>query len=276
MKLLDGAELAGFIKERQAKVVRGLVQAWGVKPKLAVVVTNEDPASLKYVSLKASYADDIGVDLEVYKIKQNMVPELLDEIKKDSSIHGVILQLPLENPDETETLCALIPPEKDVDSLGPLSKYEAATPLAISWLLSGYSIDLKERNVVVLGNGKLVGKPMAELLKASGLTPVVLDENTKASVRDEAILAADVLITATGKPALVTADMLKSDAVIVDAGVASENGALVGDVADDVRQMPDISITPKTGGVGPLTIAALFENLLTAARGQKGNLPQEG
>ncbi len=274
MKELNGAELAEFIKERQLKAVRGLKQAWDTHPKLAIIITQDDPVIDKYVSLKRRYADDILVDVEVYRIEQPMVPDLLDDIKKDKSIHGVILQLPLRDPSQTDELCALIPPSKDVDALGPSSPYDAATPTAINWLLSGYNVDLAGKQIAVVGQGKLVGKPMTDLLLSADLSVQTFDKDSPslAPLKDK-----DIIITAAGKPGLITPDLLKPGMVIVDAGTSTQGGKLVGDVADEVYQLEDkdMKITPRIGGVGPLTIVALFENLLTAARGSKGELPDE-
>lgn len=272
MKLLDGRELAGYIKERHAKAVRGLRQAWQIQPKLAIIVTKEDSVIDKYVSLKEKYAADILVDVEVYRIKQVMLSEILDEIKKDKSIHGVIVQLPLDDVSQTEQLLNLIPPSKDVDGLGNQASYDSATATAISWLLTGYNVELEGKQIVVNGNGRLVGAPLAKMWQGSGLNVKVLDSK---SFNPELIKQADVIVSATGRPGIITEDIVAHGAIVVDAGTASESGKIVGDVNDNVYARDDLTITPKIGGVGPLTIAALFENVITAARGTKGRLDEE-
>jgi methylenetetrahydrofolate dehydrogenase (NADP+)/methenyltetrahydrofolate cyclohydrolase len=174
------------------------------------------------------------------------------------------VQLPLERPEETDQLVALVAPEKDVDALGPQARFEPATPMAILWLLSGYGIDLQGKKVLLVGRGKLVGAPLEQMFKNSGIDVAVADRETqdlKATT-----LAADVIITATGSPALLYSDMIKEGAVIVDAGVASEEGKTVGDVAPEVYERDDLTITPTKGGVGPLTVCALFENVIRAAQ----------
>lgn len=266
MKEISGAELAGYIKERQAKEVRRLKQSKGVDPKLAIIITGDDAASHKYASIKQRYADDIGIGCEIYRLPQSAVPEMLDEIRKDDSIQGVIIQLPLENPQDTDEVLALLPSHKDIDGLGPESQYDPATPTAINWLLSGYSISLNGKNLVILGQGRLVGGPLGKMWRDSGYDPVCLDENSSDDQISLALANADILVTAVGSPGIVKASDLTSGTVVIDAGVSSDNGQLIGDVADDVRDLDDIVITPKVGGVGPLTVAALFENLLTACQ----------
>jgi methylenetetrahydrofolate dehydrogenase (NADP+)/methenyltetrahydrofolate cyclohydrolase len=136
--------------------------------------------------------------------------------------------------------------------------------MAILWLLAGYNIELSGKHIVVVGHGRLVGRPLTTLLQASGYDVEVADRavNNLAAVTQNA----DVLVCATGVAGLIKADMVKTDVVIVDAGVATDSNGLVGDVAPDVRELPDITITPEKGGVGPLTVCALFDNVIRAAR----------
>lgn len=262
MKELNGAELADYIKERQLKSVRSLRQSKGVQPKLAIIVTKEDPAVDKYVALKQAYAGDITAEVEVYRVAQDMVSELLDEMKKDDSVQGVIIQLPLDNPSQTEAICALIPADKDVDSLGIASDFDAATPTAINWLLSGYGIDLVGAKIAIVGQGKLVGKPLTSMFRDAGYDVATYDEGSDLA----GLIRADIVITATGQPGLIKNVHIKPGAVVVDAGTASHKGVLVGDVDREVRSRNDVHITPARGGVGPLTVAALFENLITSCR----------
>lgn len=264
MKSLNGSELAGYIKERQAKQVRALKQAHGVEPRLAIVMTGDNPVIQVYVRLKKKYGEDIGVAVDVHHVQQTQVKQLLNKLSKDEAIHAIIVQLPLEDPAGTDELVRLVPPGKDVDGLGEAPAFEPATPLAILWLLSGYNIDLAGKAVVLVGRGKLVGAPLERMLKASGVEPRVLVKETP-NVPDE-IRKADVIITATGVAGLVTSDMVKTGAVVVDAGVASEGGKTVGDVDPEVLERADLTVTPARGGVGPLTVCALFENVLRAAQ----------
>jgi methylenetetrahydrofolate dehydrogenase (NADP+) / methenyltetrahydrofolate cyclohydrolase len=266
MKLLDGAELAGFIKERHAGQVRRL-RGRGITPKLAIVQVKDDPVINTYVGLKEKYGADIGIEVEVHTPKQNEAPKLLNKLSNDKGVHGIIVQLPLEDPAETDKIVNLVNPLKDVDSLGEKSVFEPATPMAILWLLSGYNIDLQGKKVLLIGRGKLVGAPLEKILKNSGVAVTVADRN----VKNLAALAmdSDVIITATGSPAILNPDIIKPGAVVIDAGVASEEGKTVGDLAPEVYQRDDLTITPGKGGVGPLTVCALFENVIRAAQEEK-------
>lgn len=265
MKILNGKELAGYIKERQAHEVRALKQAWHVQPKLAIVVTIDHPVINVYVRMKKKYGADLGVDVDIHRTKQDNVPALLKELNADASVHGIIVQLPIERPEETDEIVNLVAPEKDVDALGQNAKFDPATPMAILWLLAGYNVDLQQgKHVLLVGRGKLVGAPLERMLEASEVNVSVADRSTK-DLKAEA-LQADVIITATGSPAILYSDMIKQGAVVVDAGVAGEEGKTVGDLAPDVYERDDIAVTPTKGGVGPLTVCALFENVIRAAR----------
>jgi methylenetetrahydrofolate dehydrogenase (NADP+)/methenyltetrahydrofolate cyclohydrolase len=265
MRLLNGKELAGYIKERQAKQVRVLRQQHGIAPRLAIVVTIDNPVTNVYLRLKAKYGADINIDVDVHRVSQDTVEELLNKLSVDDSVHAIIVQLPLEDPSETEKIVNLVPPGKDVDGLGANPSFEPATPLAILWLLSGYNIDLPGKNVLLVGRGKLVGAPLEKLLIASGITPNVADKSTL-DLKAET-LEADVIITATGAHGVIQPDMIKQGAVVVDAGVASEGGKTVGDIASSVyTERDDLTITPLKGGVGPLTVCALFDNVIRAAQ----------
>jgi len=264
MKLLNGRDLADYIKQRQAHEVRTLRQAWNVEPKLAIVVTVDNPIINVYMRLKQRYGADILVDVDIHSVRQSEVPDLLNMLSNDQSVHGIIVQLPLADPTQTDDIVNLVNPAKDVDALGAHAQFDPATPMAILWLLAGYNVDLNGKNVLLIGKGKLVGAPLEKILLESSVNVQVADR----SIADlkKATLAADIIITATGSPAILQADMISPGTVIVDAGVASEDGKTVGDVALEVYERDDITITPAKGGVGPLTVCALFENVIRAAR----------
>ena len=263
MKILDGRELVEFIEERQAKQVRALRQAWNTFPKLAIIVANDSPVIDLFVRLKRSYGEEILIDVEVHKVEQQAVEACIDQLNADDSVHGIVLQLPIYDPAQTDDLVARIAPEKDVDGLGVNSPYISATATAIDWLLAGYNVTLKDRTIAIVGTGRLVGAPLAHLWLGGGLNVTAYDDTTvdlQAELRQ-----ADVIVSATGVPGLITSAMVGAGKVVVDAGTASEDGVIVGDVAADLRERQDITITPEKGGVGPLTIAALFDNVITAA-----------
>jgi methylenetetrahydrofolate dehydrogenase (NADP+)/methenyltetrahydrofolate cyclohydrolase len=265
MKLLNGRELAEFIKERQAHEVRALRQAHGVQPKLAIVLTVDNPVIDVYMRLKQRYGADISVEVEVMRIEQAEAPATIARLNDDPSVQGIIVQLPLADPAQTEEIVNLVAPEKDVDALGTQAMFDPATPMAILWLLAGYNVSLQpDKKVLLIGRGRLVGAPLERILKASGVDVSVADRNTPDLAA--ATLQADVIITATGSPAIVHSDMIKQGAVVLDAGVAAEDGKTVGDVSPELYERDDLTITPAKGGVGPLTVCALFDNLIRAAR----------
>lgn len=265
MKLLNGSELAGFIQERQAKQVRALRQADGVAPKLAIVVTVDNPVIDVYMRMKQRYGNEIQVDVDVHRIAQDQAADTIAALNDDDSVHGIIVQLPLDDPSQTDEIVNLVAPDKDVDALGSRAVFDPATPMAILWLLAAYNIDLnKGQKVLLIGRGKLVGAPLERILNDSGVDVTVADRSTDdlASLT----LQSDIIITATGSPAIIYPDMLKTKAVVVDAGTASENGKTVGDLAAEVYDRDDLTLTPTKGGVGPLTVCALFDNVIRAAR----------
>jgi methylenetetrahydrofolate dehydrogenase (NADP+) / methenyltetrahydrofolate cyclohydrolase len=266
MKLLNGAELADYIKQRHAQQVRSL-RADKIYPKLAIIQTRDDPVINTYVRLKKQYGADVGIEVEGHILLQADVPKLLKRLNIDGSIHGIIVQLPLEHPDRTDEVVDLVAPQKDVDALGKQAKFDPATPMAIMWLLSGYNVDLKGKHVLLIGRGKLVGAPLEKILNKSSIDVEVIEREIPNLA--ERTKNADVIITATGSPAILYSNMIKHGAVVVDAGVASESGKTIGDLDPEVYQREDLTITPAKGGVGPLTVCALFENVIRAASNVK-------
>lgn len=260
MKNLNGAEIADYMKANQAAQVRSL-RAQKVQPKLVIIRDNENPVINKYVSLKQKYGEDIGVVVEDWLCKN--AGAAIKKANYDASVHGIIVQLPLKNKDVTDAVVAKIDPQKDVDGLAGGEVFESATATAINWLLAGYDIDLKTRNIAIVGHGRLVGAPLEKMWKNSGYNVTVFD--SKSDLGE--LINYDVIVSATGVPHLIKDEMVKTGATIVDAGTASEGGVLKGDMDDAVRMRQDLSaITPKIGGVGPLTVTALFEHVLTSAK----------
>jgi methylenetetrahydrofolate dehydrogenase (NADP+) / methenyltetrahydrofolate cyclohydrolase len=264
MKQLNGRELAGFIKERQAHQVRALRQAHGVQPKLAIVQCIDDPVINTYVRLKKSYGADILVEVDHHQVEQSQIANLLQQLNADDSVHGIIVQLPLVDPAQTDDIVNQVVPAKDVDALGKDAIFEPATPMAILWLLAGYNIDLNGKHILLIGRGKLVGAPLERMLTQSGHDVEVIGREVHNL--GERTQEADVIITATGSPAILYPHMVKQGAVVVDAGVASESGKTVGDLHESMYDRDDLTITPAKGGVGPLTVCALFDNVIRAAR----------
>lgn len=267
MKLLNGRDIAEFIKERQLYAVRVLKQSDYIQPRLAIIRTNPSPIVDIYMKLKQKYGSDIGIAVDVHSISLAEAPTLIHNLNDDPSVSGIIVQLPLPDIKQTADIVNLVSPEKDVDGLGVNATLDPATPVAINWLLASYNIELIGKEIVVVGQGQLVGAPLTRMWRQSGLEVKTADITTKNL--KELLFSADIIVTATGKPGLITSNMIKDGAVVVDAGVATDSNGLVGDLAPDVRTREDLKITPEKGGVGPLTVAALFENVLIAARTQK-------
>ena len=260
MRELNGSELAGFIKERQAKQVRALRQAWHINPRLAIVTDVENPVIETYMRLKQRYGADILIDVEIHRVPAGGALEVIQELNNRDDVQGIILQLPISNSDQTDELLESIREDKDVDGLRKRAIFQAATPTAISWLLAGYGVDLKGKKVAIVGRGRLVGAPLEKMWLKSGVDVTVFEKGDDLSQ----LINYDIIVSATGVPGLVKSQMIKTKAVVVDAGTASENGKIVGDVSEEVRQRNDVIITPKKGGVGPLTVSALFDNVITA------------
>lgn len=264
MRLLDGLELSGYIKERQLKQVRALRQSWRVIPRLAIIQTINDPVIDTYVRLKKIYGADINIEVDVYKVAQNDLLSQIQTLNQDESVHGIIIQLPLADTLQTDAAVNAVLPVKDVDGLGKDATLTPATAMAIDWLLAGYNVTLEDKTIAIVGNGRLVGLPLAKMWQRAGLNVTVYDEKTLDLASE--LQKYNLIVAATGIPSLITRDMVKPGATVVDAGTAAEHGKIVGDLASEVRELDDITITPVKGGVGPLTVAALFDNVIRAAR----------
>ena len=256
MKELNGRELAGYVKERQARQVRQL-RAKKIFPKLAIFYDNDSPVIAKYMSLKQQYGEDIHIDVEVIKISAGDAAEKLKTAAEDANVTGIIVQLPLAECDMS--ILDLIPLEKDVDGLRGES--DTATAMAIHWLLTGYGIDLEHKKLAIVGRGKLVGAPLMKMWTESNYDVSLFHRGDDL----DKLADYDVIVTATGVPGLIKSRMIKYGGVIVDAGTASEGGVIKGDLDEEARERDDLTLTPKIGGVGPLTVAMLFENVIRAA-----------
>ena len=256
MKELNGRELADYVKARQAHQVKALRsrKKWA---KLAIFYDNDSPVIAKYMSLKPRYGEDIGVAVDIIKLTASDAEEKLRAAAEDDTVTGIIVQLPLAECDMK--ILDLIPLRKDVDGLRGES--DTATAIAIHWLLTSYGVELPEKKIAIVGRGKLVGAPLERMWRESNYDVTVF---TKGSNLDE-LINYDVIVTATGVPGLIKSRMLKMGAVVVDAGTASEGGVIKGDLDDEARERDDLTLTPKIGGVGPLTVTMLFEHVLQAA-----------
>lgn len=258
MKILSGQELADYIKERQVHEVNRLRHA-KITPKLVIFYDNDSPIIKKYMDLKSAYGADIGIEVEISKITPENAAAKLEQAAKDPKTHGIIVQLPLKHIDIS--ILDLIPAKKDVDGLSS-GDFDSATAEAINWLASGYNIDLKSQKIAIVGRGKLVGAPLARMWQNSGYSVTVFEKGDDLTKLPQF----DIIVTATGVAGLITPAMLRIGATVIDAGTASEDGHLTGDLSPAARLRQDLTLTPKTGGVGPLTVATLFDHTITAAK----------
>ena len=288
-QLIDGKEVAKSVK-RQLKNRIEALKARGITPGLATVLVGDDPASATYVRSKAKACEKLGLFSEVVKkpatTTQNELMAIVDRLNNDPKINGFLVQSPLPKPLDELAVTLAIKPEKDVDGFHPVNVgmmligtpgLLPCTPHGIIKLMEHYEIDPSGKEVVVLGRSNIVGKPMAALLmqkqKMANATVTVAHSRTKNLA--EVVRRADILIAAIGQPQFVTADMVKEGAVVIDVGVNRvddphlEKGyRLVGDVDYEGCFEKASYITPVPGGVGPMTIAMLMYNTVTAAEKQ--------
>lgn len=257
MKTLSGRELAGYIKERQAHNLRVLA-AQGRKLKLTIFYDNDSPVIAKFMALKERYGEDIGVIVEKQCVTRKNAAMRIAAAGRDAKVTGIIVQLPLVAAEMT--VLGQIPLMKDVDGLR--GKSDTATAQAIHWLLTGYGVELSGKKLAIVGQGKLVGAPLLRMWRASGLEVEAFDKGDDLA----RLIDFDVIVSATGTPGLIKSEMLKQGATVVDAGTASEGGAIRGDLDETIyEQRKDLTLTPRIGGVGPLTVAMLFERVIRAS-----------
>ena len=277
-KIIDGKEISASVKERVKNEVQVLKQK-GITTGLAVIIVGEDPASKVYVANKKKACEALGIISEEYALSENTTQEelleLIDTLNKKESINGILCQLPLPKHLDEDAVINAILPEKDVDAFHPqnvgkimLGDYDfvPCTPAGIMEMLEYEGIDVSGKTCVVIGRSNIVGKPMGMLLLHKNGTVTICHSKTKDL--KEVCKSADILVAAVGRPNFVTADMVKDGAVVIDVGINRVDGKLVGDV--DFANVKDkcSSITPVPGGVGPMTIAMLMQNTLTASKKQ--------
>lgn len=262
--LLYGTELAGYIKQQQFERIRSL-RYTSQSPQLAII-SNREVISSKYIQKKQEYGADIGIQVTVHQPQPLELSGTIQSLNQDPSVHGIVVQLPLPEAVNTDTVLGEIFPSKDVDGLHPDTRYDPPTPTAIFWLLSNYGVSLENKTVGVIGRGRLVGAPLVRMLRQSDINPFICDKNTGYLKR--VFTQSDIVIAATGQPKLIAEEYIYPDTVIVDAGSAYQNGVLVGDVDPGVYGRDDIQVSPVPGGIGPLTVCALFGNVLNAFQEQ--------
>jgi len=280
-QIIDGKKVAADIKEKLKGDIKAL-KSKGVEPGLAVVLVGENPASKKYVSNKEKTCEALGIKSLGHKLSESVTQEellrLIDELNKDPKVHGILVQLPLPKHLNEKEVMHRIAPEKDVDGFGPdaLGRllldepgFVACTPHGAMKMLDAYGIELKGKRAVIVGRSIIVGKPLALLLLRRHAT-VTLCHSRTADLKAEC-LNADILCAAVGKAKMITGDMVKEGAVVIDIGInVTPEGKLVGDVDFDAAKEKASYITPVPGGAGPMTIAMLMYNTVLAAKMSAG------
>ena len=272
MKILDGEKLAGRILNNLKKEVKNR----RLKLKLAVILVGEDFASKIFIKQKQKAAKKVGVGFELFrfrKIAQEQLKEGIRKIARDHSISGIVIQLPLPRHIDTRDILNAVPLKKDTDMLSELNfrnfasgKSDILSPTvgAVNELLKNYKIKLKSKKIVIIGRGRLVGKPLAAWFKKKKNNFTIIDGKTKN--KDYSIKKSDILISGVGKPNLIKGDMVKNGVVVIDFGGGKLKGRVVGDAEFKSVSKKASYITPVPGGVGPLTVACLLENLVKLNR----------
>ncbi|MBQ3053083.1 MAG: bifunctional methylenetetrahydrofolate dehydrogenase/methenyltetrahydrofolate cyclohydrolase FolD [Clostridia bacterium] len=279
-EIIDGKIISATVKERVKDGVKKLKDN-GITVGLAVIIVGSDPASQVYVANKKKACQSLGIISEEYALPENTsqqeLLDLINELNNKKSINGILCQLPLPAHLDEKLIINSISPEKDVDAFHPANvgkimigdyDFVPCTPAGVMEMLTYHNIDISGKNCVVIGRSNIVGKPMGMLLLHKNGTVTICHSRTKNL--KEVCKEADILVASVGKAGFVTADMVKEGAVVIDVGINRVDGKLYGDVDFDNVKEKASAITPVPGGVGPMTIAMLMQNTLTAAKKQNG------
>ena len=278
MEIIDGKKLAKEIREK-LKLKSNELKEKGINPKLAVIMVGEDKASQVYVKNKSKACNEIGIEFEEFildkDIRQDELINLIEKLNNDDNIHGILLQSPIPAHLDINEAFKTINTEKDVDGFNPVNigklclnqdTFVSCTPYGIMKMFEAYNIDLTGKNVTIIGRSNIVGKPLIQCCLNKNATVTVCHSKTKDL--KEHTKNADVVISAIGKSKFVTEDMIKSGAVVIDVGTnRGEDGKITGDVDFENVSKKASYITPVPGGVGPMTIAMLMNNVIKATTG---------
>lgn len=276
MEIIDGKKLAKEIRGN-LKIKCDELKEKGIKPKFAVIMVGNDKASQIYVKNKSKACEEIGIEFEEHLLNENInqaeLIKQIEELNNDKTIHGILLQSPIPSHLDINEAFRTIAPEKDVDGFNPVNvgklclnqdTFVSCTPYGIMKMFEAYNIDLTGKHVVILGRSNIVGKPLIQCCLNKNATVTVCHSKTKDL--EKHTKNADVVIAAIGKSKFVTADMIKQGAVVIDVGInRGEDGKLTGDVDFENVSKKANYITPVPGGVGPMTIAMLMNNVIKAA-----------
>ena len=276
-QILDGRAIAQKVKNNVARKIKARQQKGLTTPGLDVILVGEDPASATYVRHKQRACKEVGIRSHVHQlpidVNQTTLSELIDECNANNETHGILLQLPLPEHIETDSLLEQIHPEKDIDGFHPYNlgrltqrrpKLRPCTPFGVMTLLNETGEDLTGMHAVVIGASNIVGRPMALELLLAKCTVTVCHKYTKHL--SQHVQDADILIAAIGKPGIIQSDWIKPGAIVIDVGFSQlDNGGVSGDIEFETARQRASWITPVPGGVGPMTVATLLENTLMAA-----------
>ena len=281
--LIDGKELAKKTRQN-LKLECDELKKEGINPKLAVIMVGDNPASKVYVKNKSKACQEVGIEYEEYlldsNIKQEELIKLIKKLNEDKTINGILLQSPIPNGLDINEAFRTIDYKKDVDGFHPMNvgklalgqdTFVSCTPYGVMRMFEEYNIDLCGKNVVILGRSNIVGKPLSQCCLNKNATVTICHSKTQDTKK--ITKEADIVIAAIGKPRFITQDMVKDGAVIIDVGInRDENGKIVGDVDFENVKEKASYITPVPGGVGPMTIAILINNVIKAAKIQNNRL----
>lgn len=278
-QIINGKELAKNIRLVLKEEVKELKEN-GIIPKLAVIMVGEDKASKVYVKNKSKACEEIGIEYEEYLLDENItiekLLEVIDNLNDREDIDAILLQSPIPKNLDINVAFQRIDPKKDVDGFNPINVgklslnqdcFVSCTPYGIIKMLEQYNIDIEGANAVIIGRSNIVGKPLIQCLLNKNATVTVCHSKTK-NIKNFT-KNADILIAAVGKPKFVTEDMVKDNAVVIDVGINRTDDGLVGDVDFENVSKKVSYITPVPGGVGPMTIAMLMNNVVKAAKNKK-------
>ncbi|MBQ8961360.1 MAG: bifunctional methylenetetrahydrofolate dehydrogenase/methenyltetrahydrofolate cyclohydrolase FolD [Ruminococcus sp.] len=281
-QIIDGKAVSASVKEEVKAEAAKLREEHGLKVGLAVVIVGSDPASRVYVNNKKKACEAVGFQSYEYALDESTTQEqlldLVEVLNRDSRVNGILVQLPLPKHIDEKAVINAISPKKDVDAFHPenvgrimIGEYSflPCTPAGVMRLIESTGVDITGKHCVVIGRSNIVGKPQAMLLLQKNGTVTICHSKTKDL--KEVCLSADILVVAIGRAKFITGDMVKEGAVVIDVGMdRDENGKLCGDVDFESAEKRAGYITPVPGGVGPMTIAMLMKNTLTAAKQQAG------
>ncbi|WP_227766008.1 bifunctional 5,10-methylenetetrahydrofolate dehydrogenase/5,10-methenyltetrahydrofolate cyclohydrolase [Zhaonella formicivorans] len=278
--LIDGKAIAAQIKEEIKTEVAGL-RAEGIVPKMAVVLVGDDPASVVYAKSKQKVANGVGIDFELFEMPASTPEEevlaLIERLNNDANIHGIMVELPLPKHISKERVMEAVAPNKDIDGVHPINRgyilsngpgLFPATPQSCVEIMLRSGIEIAGKHAVIVGRGETVGKPLVFLLLKHNPTITVC--HSKTPDLGQYTRQADIVIAAVGKAKMITGDMIKPGAVVVDAGINEVDGGICGDVDFESAKEVAGAITPVPGGVGSLTTVLILKNVLKGLKIQLG------